>query len=168
MCIRDRRLMIAECQGMSDEGVRILSESPNLKDLAHLNLCGLNVTNKSLQYLAESKVIQNLEELSVESCPNINDEGVKNLLASPNFEALKILLLDCTKISDESLTHLAKADSFRNLAEISLQECEKITDHGVEQLVSSNNLRKLKSLSLENTKISQKLKQNLRSKGMDV
>ncbi len=82
-------------------------------------------------------ILVNLQELNLEACPRLTDEGVAGLEVFRNLQDLKFGFGNLTNAS------LVIVGSFVNLKKLDLGNNNKLTDDGLAPLVSLVNLRRL-------------------------
>eukprot|EP00899_Mesostigma_viride_P027473 jgi/Mesvir1/7910/Mv25065-RA.1 len=89
------------CQSVTDEGIRLLAESPCGPNLTSLSLYwNLNVTNLSIFRIAAS--CPNLTTLNVSGCKNVTDGAITKLASScPKLTSLN--LTRCVLLTDDAL-----------------------------------------------------------------
>ncbi len=134
---------------ITDDGLNSLKDFPKLKGLQ----LSTDFTDAGLEHLAS---LTNLESLAIFNCPGVTDDGIEALNGLTN---LKMLVLVDIKVSDASMTHIAK---FKELRWLSLQSESMtgawladtgvaVTDTGFAELAG---LTKLEHLDLWNLGIS--------------
>ncbi len=127
----------------TDEGVRAISKMPNLKILNIGN--NVNLTEKSLAYLAQSKSLGSvdltmipLKNLALLTNPllfQINANGTKiddaNVIKLARRKTLRTLCLSNTKITDACIPALC---SMKNLTSLQVKGCRYLSDTSVMKL----------------------------------
>uniref|UniRef100_A0A8D9AG51 F-box/LRR-repeat protein 14 n=1 Tax=Cacopsylla melanoneura TaxID=428564 RepID=A0A8D9AG51_9HEMI len=118
-------LILQDCQRITDEGIKVISQS--MTSLRHLNLsfC-INISDNCFKYI--NKMPQ-LNELILRSC-NITDTGIEYL--NSNLDNLTTLdLCFCESITDRTLQHITVY--ILNLKHLYMSHCH-ITDVGLSRL----------------------------------
>ena len=121
--------------GISDIGLKYISELPNLKNLS---LSAYKVTDVGMKHLAQKIKLERLELWS----PLINDDGLSNLRGLVNLKELNI---GGTRVTDSGLKNI---ENLHKLEILGLNRAT--TDAGLEHIQGLSNL---KELTLETTKI---------------
>lgn len=100
-------LSLWNLSSVSDEGlIEITNECHQLEKL---DLCKVNISNKSLVAIANN--CPNLTELSIESCSNIGDEGLQAI--GQRCRKLKsVSLKNCPVIGDQGIASLLSSASY--------------------------------------------------------
>jgi len=135
-----QEISLESCKDLTDEGLEGLGRVFNaqeelLWDAVKLKKCNLNWTNIKGKSLWTLDV--NLEDLSLESCPNITDESIGQLGRIRTVHGTVLREAIRLKRCNLSCTHITGASLFlldRNIEHISLKWCERLTDEGVEGL----------------------------------
>ncbi len=127
----------------TDEGVRSISKLPNLRILNIGN--NVNITEKSLHYLAQSKTLGSidltmipLKNLAVLKNPElfqINANGTQvddsNVIKLAHLKTLRALSLSYTKITDACIPALC---SMKNLKSLQVKGCRNLSDTAILKL----------------------------------
>ena len=157
-------LVLQDCQKLSDESLRYISEG--LRSLQYLNLsfCA-SITDSGMKCLAR---MATLKELNLRFCDNISDIGVSYLsegsiglhtldvsfcdrvtdgamahIASGLFN-LKSLALASSRIQDEGMSKISK--TLLDLERLNVGQCARITDRSLVSVGES--MMKLKSIDV--------------------
>ena len=116
-------LNIADCNRLSDSGIRFITENAIQSKLKELDLTNLSrITDISLFRLRN---LPCLKKLTLAYCENLTEAGMEQL---DSLNSLTHIDLTGTGITDESLSRLGR---IQNLTSISISECNEITDHGL-------------------------------------
>ena len=110
-----------------------------LFSLRGLHLGASDLTDTGLGQL---KNLDQLEQLYLDSCQNLTDEGLKTLTS---FQHLTYLSLSRTSITDAGFAELSR---IRNLRALDVSYCPNIDGSGIEALA---NMKRLRQLSLSGT-----------------
>lgn len=121
------------CSEVSDEGMRILANFPQM---THLDLGVMDIGDATLIYVAKMKELEWLDL----GATHITGNGLANLTDLPKLESLNIGM---TRVGDAALPHLAKMHSLRHL---NLHH-SRLSGEGILQLATLTNL---KTLDLQN------------------
>lgn len=135
-CLALEVISLQGCPQITGEVIPTLNK--NCRNLCYLNLSQCkNVKSPKIQDIFEHN---HLKSLNLSFIDDISDEIFQKLprfINSPknsefNLSSLRALSLCKSKITDESITHMA---TMRGLTEIRLQWCTGITDRGILTLV---------------------------------
>lgn len=110
------------------------AELLRLQQLEELNLCNCRITNRSLDKLYS---LQRLRKLSLNSCVEITDDGLRGLRSLTRLQSIE--LAGCP-VTDATINALA---SQTGLELLNLAGCS-ITDKGLEALLGLTELRDLR------------------------
>lgn len=107
-----RVLLLWGCR-IGPSGAAALATSPNIKNLAHLNLQWNEIGSQGAAALAASPYLTNLTTLNLGD-NRIGDEGVSALAASPHLKNLTTLGLDNNSIGDMGAAALAASPNLKD------------------------------------------------------
>lgn len=130
------KLMHLNIQGASHLTAETFQALTQLSQLERLDLSATDVNDAILEPIADLK---KLEELYLNDCLNISDEGLK--LLQNNKELTVLVLKNCPKITDAGLAPLA---NLPQLVSLDLSDCPKITSSGLSLLAPLEKLAILK------------------------
>lgn len=132
-------LDLGGCSNISNVGLLLIAEG--LRKLKCLNLRSCCVSDLGISHLAglthpnaTTVGTLSLEQLSLQDCYKITDDGLRHL--SEGLHNLKSLNLSfCASITDSGLKHLARMVSLR---ELNLRSSDTISDIGLAYLAENN------------------------------
>ena len=116
-----QKLHISHCKGVNDKMLESLQQFTHLKDL-NISFAD-QITDDGLKFLPS-----NIKHLTLPSCKNITDAGIKNLEKSSN-SLIGINLDNCKSITDKCFDTFRK---FPLLILLTLCKCSGITKDGVD------------------------------------
>jgi F-box and leucine-rich repeat protein 14 len=122
-------LGLQDCQRLSDESLRFISEGLTSLKSINLSFC-VSVSDNGLKYLS---TMANLKELNLRSCDSISDIGM-NYLSEGACTITDLDVSFCERISDQGLLHISQG--LFHLKSLSLSACE-ITDEGLNKIAQS-------------------------------
>lgn len=131
---------------LGSEGVRVLVESKQLKNITILNLWGNNIGPGEAEVLAESENFKNIVTLNLRS-NHIGPEGAQFLATSKHFSNLTNLNLGDNDIGLEGVLALSESEYMTNLMILDLRNND-IGPAGTRILVESKKLINLTILNL--------------------
>lgn len=136
-----RTLHLAGCRFVSDSLLKALSKNCHILEELGLQGC-TNITNSGLSVLV--KGCRRIKHLDINKCSNIGDIGISSVSKACSLTLKTLKLLDCYKVSDESI--LSLASYCKNLETLVIGGCRNISDESVKSLAAacSNSLRKLR------------------------
>jgi F-box/leucine-rich repeat protein 2/20 len=137
-CQNVRSIELPECHVISDRGLTHISKLEKLQNL-NLESCE-QITNQGIEVISSS--CRDLQNLNLKYCRSVSDSGI--LTISQGCRLLKRLNLNYLPITNAALEYLGKGCP--HLVELSLKYCRNITDSGVSTL--ANSCHELKSLTL--------------------
>lgn len=127
------------------------------KDLKLLKIDKCGITDKTLIRIANHT---NLEELTLNNCPHVTEEGVIKIIENSSllqmFQLYNRAITD--KITDSTLAMLAKRSKIR---EIKLFGCSKITEEGLNNFKDCEELKLLVIVKCD--KITDAVKERLKN-----
>ncbi|WOL09826.1 hypothetical protein Cni_G18579 [Canna indica] len=128
-CSNLKKLHITGSKSVTDELLKALSKScPYLEDLG---LAGCtNISNTGLSALADG--CRNIKALDVSKCTKVGDAGVSRVVETSSSSLKIIKLLDCFRVSDESILCLAKF--CQNLETLVIGGCRDVSDESIKSL----------------------------------
>ena len=139
---------LSHCDGMTDDALAGIFES--VPFLTHLDLEELDeLSNVSLQNLAQSPCNSRLKHLNISYCENLGDSGM--LQVAKACPKLKSIVMDNTRVSDLVLIEVAAQVRERDRAtsgpvqsppktslHIVVYDCQNVTWTGVREILSRN------------------------------
>jgi len=138
---------------IGDEHVRVVANSPSLKNLTKLQLGGNSgISGNAVNYLVSSEYLKNLNFLGL-NYTNIGLAGLKILVESAFLLQLNELKLKKCNICSAGMDALARSQYARNLTVLALGGNRKI-DGKIYSFVNSRCLGNLEKLDLSDTGIS--------------
>ena len=102
-----------------DTAFKYICDSPNFKQLTHLDIGQSYITNLGMEYLANSPYLTQLQVLKLDRC-NFDGEGVRLLCESNNSIPLKELDFEYTYIGDEGVKYIAQSPNMKNLTSLGI------------------------------------------------
>ncbi|XP_051469925.1 dynein regulatory complex subunit 6 isoform X1 [Apus apus] len=129
-CKNLQDLNLSECQGLTDESMRLISEG--CRALICLNLSYTDITNGTLRLL--SSCFPNLQYLSLAHCKKFTDKGLLYLGSGRGCH--KLIYLDisgCTQISVDGFRNIAEACS--GIKDLLMNKMPTLTDLCIQVLV---------------------------------
>lgn len=140
------RSLSANFSRISAKGVQALVNSDHLPHLEQLMLdTNPNIGVSGANVIANSKGCARLMYLSLSQC-QLGDDGAKALASSPYLRDLQLLDLSSNKIGDEGVEALSKSDVLSGVHTLNLG-ANRIAEEGATALFSSDKLASLTSLS---------------------
>ena len=140
-------LQLSKCAGVTDDSLTDLF--PTMPNLTHLHLEELdNLSNLSLQSLANSPCASGLRHLSISYCENLGDTGM--LPVFKNCTSLRSVHMDNTRVSDLVLAEAAAMVRKRSARtsnpqhrpsfalRLDVYDCQNVTWTGVREILSRN------------------------------
>ena len=141
------RLSLQDCQKLSDESLRYISEGLTRVRAVNLSFCA-SITDTGMKPMSR---LASMEELNLRSCDNISDIGV-GYLAEGSVRLQRLDVSFCDRITDASMAHVASG--LFNLRSLSMA-ASKINDEGIFKI--SKTLLDLDTLNIgQCTRISDK------------
>ncbi|KAH7570728.1 hypothetical protein ACOSP7_019112 [Xanthoceras sorbifolium] len=140
-CCNLRILQLAGCRFVTDGLLQAISE--NCHNLEELGLQGCtNISDSGITDLVHG--CQNIKFLDINKCSNIGEVGILSISKSCSSSLKTLKLLDCYKVSDESILSLAKYCN--NLETLIIGGCRDITDQSMKFLAAAckNSLKNLR------------------------
>jgi hypothetical protein len=131
-----------------------------------IDLSGTSITDRSLEYLAQSTQLKYCTGLSLRKCSAIVDTGIQALAVSADLLNLLALDLSETPITNRGLYALSSSSSLLNLNLLNLSCCKHLGDEGVKTLLISPTARHLSELDLSYTIISDETLQYISRHGV--
>jgi uncharacterized protein (TIGR02996 family) len=140
--------------GIDREGLEALADAAFMPSLRALNLSGNNLDVRAMATLAFMPQFAGLTDLRLgqidefdfeEENNYLGDDGLRQLIASPNLKQLSVLSLFETGITDAGLIALAAWPGLRSLTYLDLSY-NTFTDAGMEALANSAHLANLRGL----------------------
>ncbi|NXP75009.1 DRC6 protein, partial [Ramphastos sulfuratus] len=129
-CKNLQDLNLSECQGLSDESMRLISEG--CRALLYLNLSYTDITDRTLRLLPSS--FPNLQHLSLAHCRKFTDKGLLYLGSGKGCHKLRYLdLSGCIQISVDGFRNIANGCS--GIQDLLLNEMPALTDRCIQALV---------------------------------
>jgi hypothetical protein len=127
-------------------GESVLQPLSNLKQLRHLHLASLDITDEGVK--SAIVPLRQLETLHLSHCPQLTDEGVK--LICENLRKLSVFSVsDAAKITERSLYFIAS--NLEILQDLNLSSStEAVTNRGIEYLATCNRGRLTQTLQMLN------------------
>jgi F-box and leucine-rich repeat protein 2/20 len=141
-------LRLSQCTGLTDDAITDILE--NARNITHLDIEELDLTNHALTVLAKSPSAPHLTHLNVSYCENVGDAGMLPVLKS--CTSIEQLDMDNTRVSDLALTEAAAQMRERNRLATSgnqtgrpkvglrlvVYDCQNVTWTGVREIMSRN------------------------------
>ncbi|XP_063998627.1 LOW QUALITY PROTEIN: F-box and leucine-rich repeat protein 13 [Pogoniulus pusillus] len=129
-CKNLQDLNLSECQGLSDESMRLISEG--CRALLYLNLSHTDITDRTLRLLPSS--FPNLQHLSLSHCRKFTEKGLLYLSSGKGCHKLRYLdLSGCIQISVDGFRNIAKGCS--GIQDLLLNKMPALTDRCIQALV---------------------------------
>jgi uncharacterized protein (TIGR02996 family) len=139
------------CEGMGDDGCRVIADAPQLASLRGLELRSNEIGPDGAAALAASPHVRGLTDLDLGGgsyTPNrIGPDGARRLARSDNFGRLESLDLVCNSIGDDGLTALAESPQLPALHSLNVPD-NGVTDDGLRALARSSGLPALTWLNV--------------------
>ncbi len=133
-----RRINLSFCASITDTGMKFLSKMSSMSEL-NLRFCD-NISDIGVGYLAEGCV--GLHSLDVSFCERVTDGSMAHI-ASGLFSLNSLAMASC-RIQDEGIIKISK--TLLDLDTLNIGQCARITDRSLISLGSQ--LKKLRSIDL--------------------
>lgn len=143
-------LNLSEFNLITDKDIEIIAGSPYMTSLRTLilNFCN-KLTDESAKAIASSDSIR-LHSLHFVGCPELTNQGVKEIAASSHMADLQTLILSrCRSLTDKAVATIARSHYMNNLQTLALSFCNKLTNEGIKAIASSPHMINLKTLRLQ-------------------
>mgnify|MGYP002624103105 CR=1 FL=1 len=134
--------------GLANFATRL--QAPNLKEL-DISYNGL--TSAGVQALARSSLLSRLFSLDLSSNPELDIDGIWNLVDTPNCSELRRLKLSGCGLQDDALNALAESKHLANLRELDLST-NQFTGEGLRKFAGSSGLPNLEYLVIDHEQLS--------------
>jgi uncharacterized protein (TIGR02996 family) len=128
-------------------GAQILADSPHLASLAEVNLSSNNLRDKGVKAIAKSPHLRRLTVLDLAG-NGIGGPGLQVLAASANLGRLRMLNLAGNFIGGDSVRALTESSHLRRLAWLDLSDAY-LEENSARALAESANLARLRTLRLQ-------------------
>lgn len=148
--------------GIFDEGVQAVVESPRLRHVEQLSLGWTQCGEPAARTLARSSYLTNVKRLYL-SGNQIGDEGVIALASSKHLSGLRELFLEGNRIGDRGAQTLADSSTLKNVVWLYLKG-NRIGDAGAIAIAESEYLQHVKELVLSENPIGEEATRRLRER----
>eukprot|EP01016_Furgasonia_blochmanni_P029059 TRINITY_DN3063_c0_g1_i3.p1 TRINITY_DN3063_c0_g1~~TRINITY_DN3063_c0_g1_i3.p1 ORF type:complete len:609 (+),score=172.85 TRINITY_DN3063_c0_g1_i3:66-1892(+) len=148
-----QRFNVRWCSNLSDEGIQAVLDCSSARNLLALDLASTKIGDEGLAILAQSDNLKQLQRLSLSRCIVVTASGFVPLFSSQNFASTQTLDLSYTKIGDESIHALAVSDGLKALNVLSVKCCLGITANGFKSLFADWKSQKIQQLDLSETNL---------------
>jgi hypothetical protein len=132
---------------ISDKSMQYLSESKFISQLDYLDLANNNIGDNGVKYFFESKFQINIININL-AHNNINSDGVKIIANSKYSSKITGLNIEGNDIQNQGLKNLIDSPFLSQLTSINLSGCN-INDNGFAHLYSPKALPNLASITLD-------------------
>ncbi len=151
--VKDFKGLTLSDNQIDNESLKILLESPYLKNLERLDL-GINfLTDSGIKDWAQLNEVrwEKLKTLFLND-NRLGDEAISAFLMSPHAASLEILNLDYTQVGNGVCNSFAETAQLTNLKEFHLDR-GYVDDEGIKKLLEWEGLEELKVLKLTSNKL---------------
>ncbi|XP_071590100.1 F-box and leucine-rich repeat protein 13 isoform X2 [Heliangelus exortis] len=129
-CKNLQDLNLSECQGLTDESMRLITEG--CRALLYLNLSYTDITDRTLRLLSS---FTNLQYLSLAHCRKFTDKGLLYLGSGRGCHKLMYLdLSGCSQVSVDGFRNIANACS--GIQDLLMNKMPTLTDICIQVLVA--------------------------------
>jgi len=132
---------------LNAEAIRIITESPVLKDIDYLHLGSNVLGDEGATVVANAPLFTKVHTLNLE-CNGIGPEGAKALAASPYLASVTSLSMVDNKVGDEGALAIADSDTFANLTYLHLGGNRVKSEEAKQALRESKKLTQLEKLKV--------------------
>ncbi|CAO2617086.1 Dynein regulatory complex subunit 6 [Lemmus lemmus] len=129
-CKNLQELNVSDCQSLTDESMRHISEG--CPGVLYLNLSNTAITNRTMRLLP--RYFHNLQNLSLAYCRKFTDKGLQYLnLGNGCHKLIYLDLSGCTQISVQGFRNIA--NSCTGITHLTINDMPTLTDNCVKVLV---------------------------------
>ncbi|XP_042128840.1 F-box and leucine-rich repeat protein 13 isoform X3 [Peromyscus maniculatus bairdii] len=129
-CKNLQELNVSDCQSLTDESMRHISEG--CPGVLYLNLSNTTITNRTMRLLP--RYFHNLQNLSLAYCRKFTDKGLQYLnLGNGCHKLIYLDLSGCTQISVQGFRNIAS--SCTGIMHLTINDMPTLTDNCVKVLV---------------------------------
>nr|XP_048289474.1 dynein regulatory complex subunit 6 isoform X1 [Myodes glareolus] len=129
-CKNLQELNVSDCQSLTDESMRHISEG--CPGVLYLNLSNTAITNRTMRLLP--RYFHNLQNLSLAYCRKFTDKGLQYLnLGNGCHKLIYLDLSGCTQISVQGFRNIAS--SCTGIMHLTINDMPTLTDNCVKVLV---------------------------------